>query len=251
MQDWQPHHYLRFAEERTRPARDLIHAVPALQPRQITDLGCGPGNSTYLLHQRWPDAHVTGIDSSSAMLEQARVVLPDCDFERADIRYWQPSTPQDVILANASLQWVGGYNVLLPDLVTKLAAGGTLAIQMPDNFEEPSHRLMRDTARALGLNDASRDPLPTAEYFYSLLCQTGCQVNIWRTTYYHPLASSAAIIDWLQATGLRPFLAELKASQRAEFLAYYSKLLNQAYPVQSDGQVLLRFPRLFIVARHS
>ncbi len=254
MQDWNPQLYRQFESERTRPARELLERISSAEVRYVTDLGCGPGNSTELLAQAWPDAQVTGIDSSEAMLVQARQRLPACHFLQADIRSWQPQQPQQVIYANASLQWLTEHHLLLPHLVDQLAPGGALAIQMPDNLNEPSHRLMREVAaserwRALiSPQAADRKRLLTSEQYYDLLSEAGCEVDIWRTTYYHPMADAQGIITWLSATGLRPFLAGLDDAQQAAFLQDYHQALVSAYPTRSNGQVLLAFPRLFMVA---
>lgn len=254
MQDWNPGLYRQFESERTRPARELLERVPLKDVGTATDLGCGPGNSTELLVQQWPQAEVTGLDSSEAMLEQARERLPGCHFQHADIRTWQAEQPQQLIYANASLQWLTGHDTLLPHLVEQLAAGGALAIQMPDNLDEPSHRLMREVAATsrwqplISAQIADRKRLLSTNQYYDLLSEAGCQVDIWRTTYYHPMADAQAIISWLSATGLRPFLAALDDNQQADFLRDYHQALLSAYPARSDGQVLLAFPRLFIVA---
>ena len=254
MSDWNPQLYRQFESERTRPARELLERVTTANIRFATDLGCGPGNSTELLEQAWPDAQVTGIDSSEAMLKQARERLPACSFQLADIRSWQAEQPQQLIYANASLQWLMEHHTLLPHLVNQLAVGGTLAIQMPDNLDEPSHRLMREVAgnerwqALISPQAAVRKRLLTAEQYYDLLNEAGCQVDIWRTTYYHPMADAQSIVTWLSATGLRPFLAGLDDVQQSEFLQEYHQALVAAYSVRSNGQVLLAFPRLFMVA---
>ncbi|QZY95715.1 trans-aconitate 2-methyltransferase [Pantoea dispersa] len=254
MQDWNPQLYRQFESERTRPAQELLARIPVNEVRFATDLGCGPGNSTELLAHAWPQAHITGIDSSEAMLEQARQRLPDCDFRQADIRSWQPEQPQQVIYANASLQWLTDHETLLPHLVNQLAPGGALAVQMPDNLQEPSHRLMREVAASsrwqahISPQAAERKRLLSSDRYYDLLGDAGCQVDIWRTTYYHPMADAQAIISWLRATGLRPFLAALDEAQQADFLHDYHQALLPAYPTRSNGQVLLAFPRLFMVA---
>lgn len=249
MQDWEPERYLRFSSERTRPARELLAQLDLEAPQQISDLGCGPGNSSALLYQRWPQAQITGVDNSPAMLAQARSALPECRFIAADIAHWQPDTPQQLIFANASLQWLGYHPRLFPHLAAQLDHGGCLAVQMPDNMAEPTHALMRATARALGFPPAGREALLPAEHYYDLLCDSGCRVDLWRTTYYHVMPSVAAITDWLSSTGLRPWLAPLNAGQQAQFLDNYACQLSQAYPPRRDGQRLMRFPRLFIIAR--
>ena len=254
MQDWNPQLYRQFEAERTRPARELLDRIPPIHVHFATDLGCGPGNSTELLAQKWPDAQITGVDSSAAMLQQAQERLPSCAFQQADIRHWQPSQPQQVIYANASLQWLTDHQTLLPHLVNQLDIGGALAVQMPDNLEEPSHRLMREVAASvrwqshISAQAADRKRLLTSENYFDLLGDAGCQVDIWRTTYYHPMADAQGIITWLRATGLRPFLASLDEAQQAEFLNDYHQALLPAYPSRHNGQVLLAFPRLFMVA---
>ncbi|HCI8485444.1 TPA: trans-aconitate 2-methyltransferase [Klebsiella pneumoniae] len=249
MADWKPSLYLQFDAERTRPAADLLSRIAHLQVEHAVDLGCGPGNSTRLLRAAWPLATIVGIDNSPAMLVQAAQALPDCEFIDADIARWRPAQPPDVIYANASLQWLTDHETLFPHLVNQLADNGTLAVQMPDNWQEPSHTLMRQVASEMGLPDRGRQPLLPPAAWYDLLSRQGCEVDIWRTTYFHPLASHQAIVDWLQGTGLRPYLAGLDEQAGSAFLTRYLALLAAHYPLQCNGKVLLRFPRLFIVAR--
>ncbi len=154
-----------------------------------------------------------------------------------------------MIYANASLQWLTDHETLFPHLVNQLADNGTLAVQMPDNWQEPSHTLMRQVASEMGLPDRGRQPLLPPAAWYDLLSRQSCEVDIWRTTYFHPLASHQAIVDWLQGTGLRPYLAGLDEQAGSAFLTRYLALLAAYYPLQCNGKVLLRFPRLFIVAR--
>ena len=252
MQDWNPQLYRQFESERTRPAQELLARIPVTDVRFATDLGCGPGNSTELLARAWPDAQIYGLDSSEAMLMQARERLPHCTFLQEDIRHWQAKEPQQVIYANASLQWLDDHLTLLPHLVNQLGSGGALAIQMPDNLQESSHRLMREIAACdpwrQRIGAVERKELLTSEGYYDLLSQAGCEVDIWRTTYYHVMADAQAIVLWLKATGLRPFLAALEPDEQTRFLEQYHQALLQAYPARSDGRVLLAFPRLFIVA---
>jgi len=249
MQDWNPALYLQFEAERTRPAAELAARINHPFAKRISDLGCGPGNSTALLHELWPDSQVIGLDNSPAMLEKASAALPGCKFEQADIARWQPEEKQDVIYANASLQWLGDHRNLFPHLAEQLAESGVLAVQMPDNWQEPTHGFMRQVASELGNPPAGREALLEANEYYDLLTEAGCRVDLWRTTYFHVMPSHQAIIDWLSSTGLRPYLANLDAIQQKAFLERYHHLLQQAYPVQKDGNVLMLFPRLFIIAR--
>ena len=254
MADWNASLYLRFADERTRPARDLLARVPAERVARAVDLGCGPGNSTELIVERWPEAAVTGIDTSDDMLAAARKRLPDARFEKADVTTWRADAPVDLLFANAVLQWVPDHPQLLPALLGQLAPGGALAIQMPDNLDQQSHALMRATATEpafaakLARVAAGRDRLPIAQSYYDSLVGAAATVDVWRTTYYHALADAAAIVDWVKATGLRPFLDPLGPAEREAFLASYLAKIAQAYPPRADGKVLLAFPRLFIVA---
>ena len=251
--DWSAQKYLQFENERTRPARDLLAQVHLEAPRKIVDIGCGPGNSTELLAERWPEAKVSGIDSSPDMIEKARARLPALDFALADIAAWTPEEPVDLLFANAVLQWLPGHETLLPRLFGLLAPGGVMAIQMPDNIGEPSHRLMRETAAAMPfaarLANAARPPLQPVGFYYDLLAPHAARVDVWHIAYNHPLADAKAIVDWVSSTGLRPFLDPLDANEQAQFLAAYTAGITQAYPLRADGRVLLKFPRLFIVAQ--
>ena len=232
-----------------RPAVELLARVPLENIEYVADLGCGPGNSTALLHQRWPAARITGIDSSPAMIAEARSALPDCQFVEADIRNWQPEQALDLIFANASLQWLPDHYELFPHLVSLLNPQGVLAVQMPDNWLEPTHVLMREVAWEQNYPDRGREPLAGVHAYYDILSEAGCEVDIWRTTYYHQMPSHQAIIDWVTATGLRPWLQDLTESEQQLFLKRYHQMLEEQYPLQENGQILLAFPRLFIVAR--
>ena len=252
--DWSAAQYEKFETERSRPIVELLARVPAEDARSAADLGCGPGNSTALLRHRFPGADVIGIDTSPDMLAAARQRLPGVRFEAGDLATWQSPRPLDVILANASLQWVPDHTRLLPLLTGQLAPGGSLAVQVPDNLDEPSHVLMREVAAAgpwaarLAGAAASRAPRHGADWYYRTLRPHAAAVDLWRTTYYHPLAGAAAIVEWLKGTGLRPFLAPLDDTERAAFLARYEEAIARAYPALPDGTVLLAFPRLFFVA---
>ncbi|MFU9138716.1 trans-aconitate 2-methyltransferase [Erwinia tasmaniensis] len=255
MNDWNPDLYRQFEAERTRPARELLARIVHNHVQQVTDPGCGPGNSTELLYHAWPAASITGLDSSQAMLEQARERLPNCQFIQADIQHWRASQPQDVIYANASLQWLSDHQRLLPHLISQLAERGVLAVQMPDNLDQPTHSLMRKVAESpawrekIGEEASRRKRILSVDACYDLLSAAGCYVDIWHTTYYHIMPSHAAIIDWLKATGLRPFLAPLTEDDQRVFLTQYHRELEGAYRIREDGNLLMPFPRLFIVAQ--
>jgi len=253
--DWNPGQYLKFEDERTRPSQDLLRRVPLAQAGRCVDLGCGPGNSTALLVERFPRAAIIGVDTSPGMIAKARERLPALTFEQADISVWQPGEGVDLIFANAVLQWVPDHPNLLPRLASILNPGGCLAVQMPNNQEEPSHRLMRAVARAeswagkLGSATAARETIGSFEDYYGWLLGAGCQVDIWQTTYVHPLDGAAAIVEWFKSTALKPFLDPLSPDETSAFLARYEADIAEAYPAQADGKVLLRFPRLFFVAQ--
>lgn len=256
MADWNPALYSRFEDERTRPARELLARVPLQSVARAYDLGCGPGNSTELLVERFPGADVVGTDNSQAMIDSARQRLPQVRFVWSDIAGWRPEgeAPQ-LIYANASLQWVPAHETLLPHLLDVLAPGGVLAVQMPDNRDEPTHRLMREVAalpefaEAIGDYTRLRTELLGLNGYYDLLAPRAASVDVWRTTYQHPLASARAIVDWVSGTGLRPFVDPLNPELRARYLAEYERRIAAAYPARADGLRLLAFPRLFIVAR--
>jgi trans-aconitate 2-methyltransferase len=252
---WSPEQYMIFENERTRPVRDLLNAVAPLDAHSVVDLGCGPGNSTEVLAARFPDSTVTGLDSSHDMIAEARNRLPQWRFDVATIETWDDPGPFDVILANAVLQWVPNHEILLPYLISKLAPGGNLAVQMPDNLDEPAHRLMRDVAAQgpwaakLASAAASRTAVRNAGWYYRLLKPHCSRVDVWRTVYHHPLAGGAdGIVEWFKGSGLLPFLSPLAEDEQSAYLDRYRASVARAYPAQPDGTVLLPFPRLFVVA---
>lgn len=253
MQDWSPDIYLKFEDERTRPARDLLAQVPLARLGKAIDMGCGPGNSTELIAARFPEAEIVGLDASPAMLAEARQRLPQLRFEAADADSWVPEGETDLVFANAIYQWVPRHLEQLPRVLAALRPGAVLAVQMPDNLAEPSHRLMREVAAqgpwAERLKDAARPPLPPVRAYYDALKPFASRLDIWHTVYNHALADAAAIVEWVKGTGLRPFIDPLSEAEREAFLAAYLGEIAAAYPPLSDGRVLLRFPRLFIVAQ--
>ena len=254
LDDWSARLYLRFEAERTRPAADLLARVFNDRAKRVVDLGCGPGNSTELLARRFQGADILGLDTSDDMLAQARARLPGARFEKADVAQWRSATPLDLIFANAALQWIPHHLDLMVRLVAQLAPGGCLAVQVPDNFDEPSHALMRDIAgqapfrEKLATATSTREKIGGFVDYYAALAPHCAEIDMWRTTYVHALPGPEAIVEWLKSTGLRPFLAPLAPEERQAFLAQYGAAIAAAYPPLADGRVLLPFPRLFVVA---
>jgi trans-aconitate 2-methyltransferase len=252
---WSAAQYTKFEYERSRPVRDLLAHIPTGTVANAVDIGCGPGNSTELLQKRFPNATVIGLDSSADMIEAARKRLPGIRFDIDDIARWQgQGSPFNVILANAVLQWVPNHSALFPALLAKLAPGGSLAVQMPHTLEEPASRLMREIATdgpwapKLASVASTRVIRHGADWYYRLLRTSGSAVDIWQTTYLHPLAGAGAVVEWFKGSGLRPYLGALDATEQSEFLARYEAAVAQAYPALPDGTLLLPFPRLFFIA---
>jgi trans-aconitate 2-methyltransferase len=254
MEDWSAQQYLKFEDDRTRPPRDLLAQVPLRQVRRAVDLGCGPGNSTELLVERFPDADVIGLDSSPDMLTKARTRLPACKFIEGDITTWKPDAPTDLLFANAVIQWLPNHTAVLRRLVELLPQGGVLAVQMPDNTQEPALRFQREVgengpwASHPEIKGAARDDLPKPEAYYDLLKPVCTHIDIWHSVYNHVMASPQAIVEWFKGSSLQPFLSPLDAAAREKFLAAYAEKIAGAYKPRFDGKVLLRFPRLFILA---
>jgi trans-aconitate 2-methyltransferase len=255
LSDWDAALYLKFENERLQPARDLLARVEVASARAIVDLGCGPGTSVGLLAARYPDAAIIGVDSSAAMLATARKRLPAVTFEKLDIGAWRPKDAQDVIFANAALEWLPDHSTLLPRLFSYLAPGGALAIQMPDNRQEASHVAMRMiaadgpwTPRLLPIAK-TRAVLDDYSDYHRWLRPIAHRVDIWQTTYIHALGGVDDIIDWFRGSALRPYLDALDDCEREEFLTRYRRQLEDAYPREPDGGVLFPYPRLFILAR--
>lgn len=255
--NWSATQYVVFESQRTRPIRDLLGALPPIAAQAAVDIGCGPGNSTELLAARFPDAKVGGIDSSADMVAAARRRLPALAFELEDIVRWSagPAAMFDVILANAALQWVPDHATLLPALLRRLRPGGALAVQMPDNLVEPAHVAMREIAASgpwagkLAEVAGVRGALPPPDWYYDRVRAAGCEADVWRTTYQHPLeGGTTAVVEWFKGSGLRPFLAPLDAGETREFLRRYHEAMARTYPPANDGRVLLPFPRLFLIA---
>lgn len=253
---WDPGHYARFDAERDRPARDLIARLPDdFDPREIWDLGCGPGGQAKALAVRYPEARVHGLDSSADMLERARIDAPEIDWVEGDIAAWTPARPADLIFSNAALHWVGDHPTLMPRLMAGLTPGGVLAVQMPISQVTAHHAALNAVATngpwaetVAGLSGV-RALMPT-EAYYDVLAPLSERVDIWSTTYLHVLSGADPVLEWMKGAALRPYLARLSdPALRAGFLSALAKALSDAYPARADGTTLLPFPRLFVVAR--
>lgn len=253
MATWNPTTYLQFADERSRPFHELTARIGADQPERVVDLGCGPGGLTASLAERWPASDIVGIDSSPEMIDAAREHASGrVRFELADIVGWRPADPVDVIVSNATLQWVPDHRSLLPALVEALRPGGWLAFQVPGNFGEPSHRLLRELAAdprfapdTGGLMfPSSAEPTD----YLADLAALGCSVDVWETTYHHVLIGDDPVFRWISGTGARPVLQALSGARLDEFTDEYKARLRAAYPAQPWGTEL-PFRRLFAVAR--
>ncbi|MGH9761404.1 MAG: trans-aconitate 2-methyltransferase [Blastocatellia bacterium] len=256
MPTWNADQYLKFADERTRPCRDLADRVSVDNPKRIIDLGCGPGNSTEVIAERWPGAEITGMDSSRDMIDAAWKQHPELHWTVGDIREWAAESAElfDVVFSNAALQWVQPHEIVFPQLLGRVAKGGAFAAQMPGNFDGPAHRAMRDIAKSPEFKD--HFPSGVREWFshdtafyYDVLAPHASRLDIWETEYLHILPSAEGIVEWYKGTGLRPFLQALPTEdQRERFLAAYLEKIRIAYPGRSDGHVLFPFQRIFIIA---
>ena len=249
---WDPERYLRFADERGRPFVELVGRIAADDPRTVVDLGCGPGNLTGLLKQRWPSAQVTGLDSSPEMIATARDRDDGVAYDVADLRDWRPSSPVDVLVSNATLQWVPDHLALLPSLVEGVRPGGWLAFQVPGNFDEPSHTIRRDLAATPPYNAqtagvATPDAHDAATYLRALQPLVA-SVDAWETTYLHVLHGEDPVFTWVSGTGARPTLQALDETLRPRFEYEFKRLLRAAYPDDEWG-VVLPFRRVFVVAQ--
>jgi len=251
MARWNDDQYLKFGDERTRAARELLARVPLGHAERVVDLGCGPGNSTALLRERWPSARLSGVDNSPEMLERARRDFPTIEWVLGDAGSYRASEPVDLLFANAVFHWLPDHATLFPSLIEQVRKGGVLAVQMPQSFEQPSHRLMREVRARLLPGRTSVDaatPVAGPAFYYDLLAPRATTVDIWRTTYEHVMPDAAAIVEWVKGTGLRPYLGDLTESERTTFLDAYQAAIEVAYPARADGKRLFSFPRLFMVA---
>lgn len=255
---WSAKIYSQFLDIRTRPAKDLLAVIPtSFQPKTIYDLGCGPGNSTILLKDRWPDAKLFGLDSSTDMLDEAKRLHPEIQFIRGDIADFSSSEKVDALFANASLQWLCQHQTLLPKLLQYLNVGGVLAIQMPNNFHEPSHQV----AIKILQNNPSwepllarlffsvlTEPLYNVSWYYDVLTKSGIiNLQCWETVYFQEMENYQEVFEWIKGTGLRTALSLMNNVDQTQFADAYIKTIALKYPLQANNKVLFPFRRIFIV----
>ena len=250
---WDPAKYLEFAGPRLQPALDLLARVPLAAPGAVYDLGCGAGNVTRFLAERWPSAVVTGVDGSSAMLAAARAAAPTVTWEEADLGAWRAPRPADLLFSNAALHWLDDHPRLFPRLIAGLAPGGVLAVQMPRNHGAPSHIEMVAAAEAGPWRERLRPMLrarPVAEpsLYYDVLAPHVSRLDIWETEYLHVLEGANPVVEWTRGSALKPLLDALEEPDRSGFQGEYASRIARAYPPRPDGRTLFTFRRLFIIA---
>lgn len=253
---WDPAQYRKFGAQRLRPALDLLARVELAAPRRVADLGCGEGAATRLLRERWPAAELTGVDRSPEMLRAAARELPAVNWVEAAIESWSPATPVDLLYSNAALHWVGDHDELFPRLLREVAPGGVLAVQMPRNFDAPSHTALAEAVRE-GPWRAALEPLlrerpvaPAARY-HEILAPEASGLDVWETEYLHVLEGENPVAEWTKGTLLRPLLAALREEERPAFEAEYRARVARAYPPDASGRTPFPFRRLFLVARRA
>lgn len=253
MATWDPQQYLKFEDHRLRPALDLMARIRTERPETIVDLGCGTGNITRLLAERWPGARVTGLDSSEPMLAKARAAAPGIAFVAGDFATWRAPTPAGIVYSNAALHWLEGHDALFPRLLAQVAPGGTLAVQMPRNHRAPSHVAVTEAAAAGPWRDQAaavkgirtvHDP----DAYYRWLAPHARRIDIWETEYLQVLEGENPVVEWTKGSTLRPYLDALDAPAREGFLAEYAARIARVYPKQPDGRTLFPFRRIFIIA---
>lgn len=254
MSSWDPGGYMRFGDERTRASIDLASRIAIESPSSVIDLGCGPGNSTRTLQQRWPCARVTGLDSSAQMIDSARREYPEGDWVLSAIEDWRPASAFDVVFSNAAIQWLPDHGPLVERLFGSVSSGGALAFQIPS----AEHALVRTLIHEIAL-DAEWAPrmagplgaltMESPSFYYDHLAPAARALDIWETEYSHVMDSPSAIVDWIASTGLRPFLDVLEPDGESErFVTRLHERVSQSYPTRVDGRVLFPFKRTFVIA---
>lgn len=286
MAGWNPDQYLKFSDERTQPCRDLAFRVALPHVNTAIDLGCGPGNSTQVLAERWPSTQITALDSDTSMINAAIESHPRGRWITGDIAKWAAGEPPneaaeksanevpdiaeksvsetaaesnselyDLVFSNAALQWLPDHATLYPQLFAHVAPGGALAVQIPSSFDRPAHRLLREMAASIGW----RKWFPTGrvrtwhahdhEFYYDLLSPLASRVDVWQTEYFHVMPNAEAVVEWYRGTGMRPYLTAIgEDPDREKFVAEYTEKIRVAYKPRPDGRILFPFLRIFVIA---
>ena len=254
MSDWNPEQYEKFIKDRTQPAIDLANRLEVKEAKRILDLGCGTGNSTRILKDRFPDARVIGADNSDEMLSKAKKTHPDIEFIHLDVGgdLGEVKGKFDIVFSNACLQWIPNHEILLPKLMSLLRQGGVLAVQIPIQSEHPVHIIMNELVTTAKwkdkLSQRNYNNLSTSEY-YDVLSGISDDFEVWETIYCHRMPSYESIIEWYRGTGLRPYLEQLSATDAEDFVSNVYRELKNRYKIQSNGEIMFRFPRLFFIAK--
>jgi trans-aconitate 2-methyltransferase len=254
MAKWDALHYLRYSDERTRAALDLVSRINLDAPINVADIGCGPGNSTCLLWQRWPKSQIIGIDNSPEMIAAAKKSYPDRKWVLSDAEHWKPSTSFDLIFSNAALHWLPRHEALIRHLFSCVTNGGALAFQIPSAIYPKVRSLIHDISRSPKWNrfmDVPRSILTmeSPAFYYGTLALDAVAIDIWETEYIHVMKSATAIVDWIASTGLRPFLDALATDgERKEFTDELNRRVAANYELQPDGKILFPFRRTFVIA---
>lgn len=254
MDDWNSAQYLKFKNERTQPSIDLVNRIDIVNPRKIIDIGCGPGNSTQVLAQRFPNAYILGVDNSSNMIKTAKENYPNLDFKTCDVGKDLSMLDKDfdVVFSNACIQWIPNHNQLLKNLIELLKTDGILAVQTPINQKEPIHKIIAE----ISINEKWKSEFTNPRIFYNLtqseyfdlLSEISSGFSMWETTYYHKLKSHKDIMEWYRGTGLRPYLNVLSEEKKKIFEQDVFQRVIKEYPIQKNGEIIFRFPRLFFIA---
>jgi len=253
---WNPDLYLKYKDERTQPSYDLVSRINLPNPEKIVDIGCGPGNSTRVLRERWPRAQVAGLDSSAEMIQTAREAYPQETWIMSDAAQWETDEKFDIVFSSAALQWIPDHTVLIPKLFDRVKPGGVLAVQVPSNHRSPLHQAVLKVSKKkewsqLMAGCETRLNYHEPGFYYELLAAISRQFTLWQTTYYHVLDNHQGLVDWYSSTGMRPYLERLATdSQKNAFREQVLEACRPFYPAQSNGKILFPFNRLFFLASH-
>lgn len=250
--EWNPDLYLRFKKERTQPSIDLVKRIELDNPKTIIDIGCGPGNSTEVLKERWQNADIIGIDNSAEMIEKAEATYPEGNWLLSDVYDLDPAMKYDLVFSNAVLQWLPNHERLIPHLLGLVNAGGILAFQVPNNQFSPIHASLQETAADPRFKEYTAQAgemlnYQTGPYYYDLLSARLKELQMWETTYYHVMDNREEMLNWYRSTGMRPYLERLPDTLIDDFIESMRKKIKKRYPVQENGKVIYPFKRLFAV----